>query len=91
MDETQERWRSEFKVITRSQESADRLIALITAYTNRSRWTWEETAELTKRDLLSGKSIEEVIKWFANIVQPGRLSGLLRSVCSCTPCRNLTY
>lgn len=68
MDETQERWRSEFRAITRSQESADRIVALITAYTNRSLWTWKETAELTKRDLLSGKSIEEIIRWYANLV-----------------------
>lgn len=68
MDETQERWRHEFRVITRSQAQADRLMALITAYTNRSLWTREETAELAKRDLLSGKRIEEVIEWLANIV-----------------------
>jgi len=68
MDETQERWRAEFRTITRSQAIANRLVALITAYTNRSLWTWEETAELTKRDLLKGKSVEEVIQWYANIV-----------------------
>jgi hypothetical protein len=68
MDDTQVRWRHEFEAITRSRATADRLISLITAYTNRSLWTWEETAEATKRDILRGKSVEEIIRWYADIV-----------------------
>ena len=63
-----EQWRAEFAAITRSQASADRLISLITAYTKRSLWTWEETAEATKRDLLKGKSVEEIVQWFTNLI-----------------------
>jgi hypothetical protein len=66
MDE--EEWRQRFRFITGSQAAADRLIRLITAYGARSTWKWEEIAESTEHDLLRGKSVEEVIRWFANLV-----------------------
>lgn len=50
-------WKLTFKAITRSPEIADRLVALIDDYARRALWSWEETAELTKRDLLNGKSL----------------------------------
>lgn len=67
-DKTIDQWHHEFQVITGSEETADRLISLITAYTKRSTWKWEQLAEATKRDLLKGQSVEAVIQWFANIV-----------------------
>lgn len=68
MDEVRQYWRDEFRRITGSQETADRLVRLITAYTACSLWTWEETAGATRIDLLKGKSVKEVVQWYADIV-----------------------
>lgn len=61
-------YRNKFLLLTQSTETADRLIALITAYEKRSTWAWEDIAESTLLDLARGKSAEQIIKWFANLI-----------------------
>lgn len=68
-DSDRARYRAEFAAITRSDDTAERLILLITATAQSSLWRWVDIAEQTRSDLLHGKSIEQIILWFADIVR----------------------
>lgn len=62
MNEQQERWRRGFQAVTQSPEIAERLIALVKAYHERSTWTFDEVARMVQGDLLRGRPVEAVVK-----------------------------